>query len=374
MRKLWRFEVASNVNRRGSSIPLTGVLATFLVAGLLLTLCGCAPEGSTTSGPKLVLNGAGATFPAPVYSVWAYNYSESTGERVLINYQGTGSGAGINQLKEGTIDFAGCDYPQTTEDLREQKLHQFPMLGGGIVLVVNIPGIEGDKLRLTPETLSRIFLGEIVTWNDPALQADNKDLTLPQLPITVVHRSDASGTSFLFTQYLSAVSDQWRETAGAGPAINWPVGIGGQKNPGVCSAVGKTAGAIGYTEYTFALESKLACACLRNSFGTFVKPNPESFASALTAQADSGQETQAAFAIQKNENDWPIVGITWIVMRDSLDETRKKELENYFKWCFDEGQTTAEKLHYIIMPAPNAEVESEGVNDAERKSQTEEQQ
>ena len=189
------------------------------------------------SAADLSISGAGASFPAPVYRVWTYNYGESTGNRIEINYQSSGSGAGINQVRDRTVDFGGTDNPLTREELDKAGLCQFPMLTGGVVVVVNLRGVKPNALRLDRKTLADIFLGKITAWNDPAIRALNPELRLPKVRITVVRRSDSSGTSFIFTNYLTKISKEWAERVGCGPAVNWPVGIGGQKNPGVCNNV-----------------------------------------------------------------------------------------------------------------------------------------
>ena len=224
-----------------------------MAAAAVLTVTGCSESNKTT------LNGAGASFPAPVYQNWTHSYSQ-TNPAVQVNYQSLGSGAGINQIKAGTVDFAGSDNPLTLEEQNKAGLVQFPMLTGGVVVIVNIPGVNNNQLKLSRSNLADIFLGKITKWNDPKLLKDNPGL--PDLAITVVRRADASGTSFIFTNYLSKISAEWQKIAGCGSSVKWPVGIGGQKNPGVCNNVAKIKGAIGYTEYTYAVEAKLAMAQL----------------------------------------------------------------------------------------------------------------
>ncbi|MBR5186765.1 MAG: phosphate ABC transporter substrate-binding protein PstS, partial [Akkermansia sp.] len=220
----------------------------------------------TLAQAETTITGAGASFPAPVYQKWTYAYSQQNPD-TQVTYQSMGSGAGLNQIKAGTVDFAGSDNPLTLEQQNEAGLEQYPMLTGGVVVIVNIPGVKDNQLKLSQDVLARIFLGEITSWNDPAIKALNPKLKLPKLKITVVRRADSSGTSFIFTNYLSKISADWKKKVGQGSAVKWPVGIGGQKNPGVCNNVARTRGAIGYTEYTYAVEAKLACAMLENASG-----------------------------------------------------------------------------------------------------------
>lgn len=229
---------------------------------------------AAASGADISINGAGASFPAPVYRVWSYNFGQSTGGKIEVNYQSSGSGAGINQIKDRTIDFGGSDNPLTKEELDKANLCQFPMLTGGVVVIANLRGVKPGALKLDQPTLAGIFLGRITRWNDPAIAALNPGVKLPKIKITVVRRSDSSGTSFIFTNYLSKISKEWNDTVGAGPAVKWPVGIGGQKNPGVCNNVARINGSIGYTEYTYAVEAKLSMVALKNKDGNFVAPTP----------------------------------------------------------------------------------------------------
>ncbi|MDO5566331.1 MAG: phosphate ABC transporter substrate-binding protein PstS [Planctomycetia bacterium] len=324
--------------------------------GVGLTGCGPSDNSDGTDDPgskqgQVVLSGAGATFPSPVYASWTYNYTESTKNQVLVNYQGTGSGAGINQLKAGTVDFAGTDAPLTQSELDEAGLIQFPMLSGGVVVVVNLPGIENGKLKLSQKTLADIFMGKIQKWNDPVVVKENPKTTLPESDITVVHRSDSSGTSFLFTHYLAQISPEWKEKVGEGKTVNWPVGIGGQKNPGVCNNVAKISGAIGYTEYTYAVETKLAMASLENAAGQYVTPSIESFTEALKSASWKAEE--GFYQVVTNasgEKSYPLVGITYILLNKDLESTKKDNLVNYIDWCFDAGKNIAVKMNYVPIP------------------------
>ncbi len=296
------------------------------------------------------LTGAGASFPAPVYQKWTYQYSrENPG--TTITYQSLGSGAGLNQIKAGTIDFAGSDNPLTAQQQKEAGLIQFPMLTGGVVVIVNLPGVKDGQLKLSKDVLSRIYLGDITRWNDKAVAALNPGVKLPSLKITVVHRSDSSGTSFIFTNYLSKISPRWKEQVGQGSSVKWPVGIGGQKNPGVCNNVARIKGAIGYTEYTYAVESRLACASLENADGNFVKARPDTF-SAASSSAD--WKNAPGFYMELTNvpgaNSWPITGVTYILMRQDTPAARREALGRYFRWCYSKGASAASQLHYVPLP------------------------
>lgn len=298
----------------------------------------------------VAITGAGASFPAPVYRQWTYSYSEQN-PGIQITYQSVGSGAGLNQIKSGTVDFAGTDSPLTLQQQEESGLVQFPMLTGGVVVIVNVPGVKDSQLILSKEVLADIYLGKIRFWNDPAIKALNPGLRLPKLKITVVHRSDSSGTSFIFTNYLSKVSPAWKSQVGQGSSVKWPVGIGGQKNPGVCNTVSKVRGSIGYTEYTYAVEAKLACACLENAAGNYVAPSQDSF-SAAAACAD--WKNAPGFYMELTNvpgaKSWPITGVTYILLRKDTPDNVKKTLRDYFMWCYTDGAATAKKLNYVALP------------------------
>ena len=298
------------------------------------------------------INGAGASFPAPVYRAWTYGFSQSTGEKIRVNYQSSGSGAGINQIKDGTVDFGGTDNPLTRKELDAANLCQFPMLTGGVVVIVNIRGVKPNTLQLDQETLAGIYLGQIKKWNDPKIVALNPGVKLPKRNIVVVRRSDSSGTSFIFTNYLSKISKEWRDKVGAGPAVNWPVGIGGQKNPGVCNNVARSRGAIGYTEYTYAKEYKLPMAQLRNRAGKFVVAAPEAFSAAgANADWENAPGFQLELTDQPGEASWPITGVTYLLMPEKLDPAKRDALLKYVNWCFTTGSATASRLDYVPLPA-----------------------
>lgn len=267
---------------------------------------------------RLELNGAGGSFPAPLYQKWCYAYTQA-GLGAKVNYQSVGSSAGISQIKAGTVDFAGTDAPLTADACKAAGLEQFHMVSGAVVPAVNLPGVADGALTLDGATLADIYLGKVTRWNDAKIAALNPGVKLPDLKITVVHRGDGSGTTHIFTTYLSAVSPEWKERFGAATQLKWPCGIAGQKNPGVCNNVRRIKGAIGYTEYTFALESKLSVAHLA--------------VNGKTAAPDAA--------------DWPILGKTYILTRNDTPAEKKAALQAYFDWCFANGGETAKKLHYI---------------------------
>ena len=296
------------------------------------------------------LNGAGASFPAPVYRVWTYNYKKA--EKVKVNYQSVGSGAGINQIKSKTVDFGASDKPLKKAELDKSGLIQFPMLMGGVVVVANVPGIGNNQLKLDGQTLADIFSGKITKWDDPKIVAMNKGLNIPSIPITVVHRSDGSGTTWIFTNYLCKVSKSWKEKIGNGKAVKWPVGIGGQKNPGVANNVKRVSGGIGYIEYTYAVESRIPTIMLKNKNSKFVKPNLNSFqAAGANADWENAPGYYMVLTNQPGANSWPITGVTYILIYKKQPSTAKaKSLLKYFSWCYTQGAHTAAKLQYVPIP------------------------
>ncbi len=329
-------------------------ITALVPAVMALFAAGC-------SDAKTTLNGAGASFPAPVYQSWTHTYSQSN-PGVQVNYQSLGSGAGINQIKAGTVDFAGTDNPLTLEEQNQANLVQFPMLTGGVVVIVNLPGLKDCEMRLDRATLADIFLGKVAKWNDARLKALNPGLALPDLDITVVRRADASGTTYIFTNYLSKISKEWRDKVGCGPSVQWPVGIGGQKNPGVCNNVLKINGAIGYTEYTYAVEAKLAAVQLENQSGKFVAPSPDGFAaSAANADWQNAPGFYMVLTDQPGEDSWPITGVTYILIRKDCDPAKRAELVRYFGWCLSSGAAAARQLNYVPLPENVAAIVTEKV-------------
>lgn len=317
----------------------------FVVCALLTT-----GSFSGSFAKTVKINGAGATFPYPVYAQWAYKYKSLAD--VEINYQSIGSGGGIAQIKAKTVHFGGSDAPMTPEELAESGLIQFPMVVGGVVPVVKIQGITEGRLRLTPELLAAIYLGKITKWNDAAIQKVNEGLKLPDTDITVVHRADGSGTTWIFTNYLDKVSKEWHDTVGCGKAVEWPAGVGGKGNEGVSAYVDKINGSIGYVEYAYAIQSKLVYTLLQNRAGQFVAPTIETF-QAATANAD--WENAPGFYMvltdQPGDTSWPITGATFMLLhKKQEDAALAKALFAYFDWCFRHGSDIAESLHYVPIP------------------------
>lgn len=321
-----------------------------MIKEILIGSLATVSAAASANADVLTLNGAGASFPAPVYQLWTYAYTQ-TG-KAKVNYQSLGSGAGLSQIKAGTVDFAGTDNPLTIEEQAEAGLIQFPMLTGGVVVIVNVPGVKSGELKLSRAVLADIFLGKISNWNDPAIAALNPGVKLPKsLPITVVRRSDSSGTTFIFTDYLSKISGEWKDKIGAGSSVKWPVGIGGQKNPGVCNNVAKIRGGIGYTEYTYAVEAKLNCAQLENREGKFVAPAAANFAaSAANADWNNAPGFLMMLTDQPGADSWPITGVTYILLRKDTSAERREALKDYFNWCFTDGAASASRLNYVPIP------------------------
>lgn len=304
-----------------------------------------------TPAQALTINGAGASFPYPVYSRWAYKYKNLKG--VEINYQSIGSGGGIAQIKAKTVSFGGTDKPLKIDEQKEHDLLMFPMLIGGIVPVVNVKGVKSGQLKLTPELLAAVFLNKITSWDDPAIKKVNPKLNLPRQAITIVHRADGSGTTWLFTHYLSQISPEWKEKIGYGKVVSWPTGIGAKGNEGVAANVKRIAGSIGYVEYAYAIKGKLTYAQLQNRAGKFVTPSIESFQSAA-AYADwkSAPGYYLVLTDQPGDKTWPIVGATFILIHKTQPDPQVgKAMLEYFDWCFKHGDKIAKDLHYVPLPA-----------------------
>ena len=295
------------------------------------------------------ITGAGATFPAPIYGKWAEAYHKATGNK--INYQSIGSGGGIKQITAKTVDFGASDMPLTPENLNKDGLMQFPAVIGGEVLVVNIAGIKPGEMRLTPALLADIYLGKIVKWNDKAIAELNPKLSLPDQAIAVVRRADGSGTTFIFTNYLSKVSPEWKQKVGEGTAVQWPVGLGGKGNEGVSAFVQRIPGAIGYVEYAYAKQNKMAYTLLQNAAGNYPLPDDTSF-KAAAAYADWSKS--AFYEILTNEpgkDSWPITGATFILMQKVQDKPAQAgEVLKFFEWAFKNGGKMADELDYVALP------------------------
>jgi phosphate transport system substrate-binding protein len=296
------------------------------------------------------ITGAGATFPYPVYSKWAYMYNRETGVR--LNYQSIGSGGGIKQIKAKTVDFGASDAPMKPTEMNEFGLLQFPMIMGGVVPVVHITGIGAGRMKLSATNLADIYLGKITRWNDPRLTGDNPGLALPGEDITVVHRADGSGTTWIFTNYLSKVSSEWQEKVGNDKAVQWPVGLGGKGNEGVAAFVGKIDGSIGYVEYAYALQNRMASVLLKNHDGNFVAPTAENFqAAAAGADWTHAEGYYMVLTDQPGADSWPITGASFILMyKNQINAQQAKEVLKFFDWSYRKGGEAAMSLDYVPMP------------------------
>ncbi|MDA8165764.1 MAG: phosphate ABC transporter substrate-binding protein PstS [Desulfobacteraceae bacterium] len=323
----------------------TGKIKTLLIAGAAVVGLSLPAMAATT------ITGAGATFPYPVYSKWAYEYNQKTG--VALNYQSIGSGGGIKQIEAKTVDFGASDAPQKPEMLDKYGLQQWPMILGGVVPVVNIKGVGNEQMKLAPATLADIYLGKITKWNDPRIKADNPGLSLPAAAITVVHRADGSGTTWIFTNYLSKVSNEWKSKVGNDTSVQWPVGLGGKGNEGVAAYAGKVNGAIGYVEYAYALQNKMAAVLLKNHDGKFVAPTAENFqAAAAGADWAHAKGYYMVLTDQPGANSWPISGASFILMyKSQTNPAQAKEVLKFFDWSYKNGQKAAMSLDYVPIPA-----------------------
>jgi phosphate transport system substrate-binding protein len=296
------------------------------------------------------ITGAGATFPYPVYSQWANQYNKVTG--VELNYQSIGSGGGIAQIKAKTVDFGASDAPLTKAELDEVGLFQFPMIMGGVVPVVHISGVNPGQLKLTPALLADIYLGKIKNWSDPALKKANPGVNLPNKGITVVHRSDGSGTTWIYTNYLDKVSSEWHQKVGTDKAVQWPTGVGGKGNEGVAGYVQRINGSIGYVEYAYAIQNKMTYAQLQNKAGNFVSPTiPTFMAAASNADWQHAPGLYMVLTDQPGKDSWPITGASYIlVYKHPSDPGKVKDVLKFFDWSYHNGQDAAEKLAYVPIP------------------------
>ncbi|MDI9240447.1 phosphate ABC transporter substrate-binding protein PstS [Lysobacter sp. LF1] len=337
-----------------------------LTVVIALTVAACKPAGENAQAPAGEANapaaapagdkvaaqitGAGATFIYPLISKWSDDYNKATGAKV--NYQSIGSGGGIAQIKAGTVDFGSSDKPLPSDELAAAGLGQFPSAIGGVVPVVNVEGIEAGKLRLTGPLLADIFMGKITTWNDAAIAAVNPGVTLPATKINLVHRSDGSGTTFNFTNYLSKVSADWKGKVGEGTSVQWPGGVGGKGNEGVASYVKQIKGSIGYVELAYALQNQMAYASLQNAAGNWVQPNAESFqAAAAGADWANAKDFNLVITNASGAQAWPITATNFILMyKQPKDATRSADTRAFFKWAFENGQPQAKTLDYVPLP------------------------
>ncbi len=322
---------------------LRAVLGAALVgAAACLSLSVSAQAGEIT--------GAGATFPYPAYAKWAAAYKDASG--ISLNYQSIGSGGGIKQIKSKTVDFGASDMPLEPKDLNEAGLFQWPMIMGGVVPVVNIPGVSAGQVMLTGPVLADLYLGKITKWNDPAIAKLNPGVKLPDLAVAVVHRSDGSGTTFLFSSYLSQVSSEWDSKVGANTAVEWPVGIGGKGNEGVANFTGQTPGAVGYVEYAYALQNKLAFTKMMSRDGKALAPDMKAFQSAA-ANADwaNAPGFRLVLVNQPGQDSWPITGASFILLHKAPDKpAQAKEVLKFFDWAYHNGGKAAEELAYVPIP------------------------
>ena len=294
------------------------------------------------------VTGAGATFPAPLYAKWADAYNKATG--LKINYQSVGSGAGLRQIRGKTVDFGASDMPLSDADLAKDGLIQFPTVIGGVVPVVNVRGITAGQLRLNGQVLGDIYLGKVTRWNDPAITALNPGVPLPDAAIAPVRRADGSGTTFIFTNYLSKVNPEWKSRVGEGTAVNWPTGAGGKGNEGVAAFVQRLPNSIGYVEYSYAVTNKMASVQMRNQAGNFVRPDDVSF-KAAAAGADWTKSFNQILPEQPGAQSWPITGATFIMMHTRQDKVPQASASlKFFEWAFNNGDAMATQLEYVPLP------------------------
>ncbi len=317
---------------------------------LIIGITAAAAVAFADASRATDITGAGATFPYPIYAKWADAYKTQTG--IGMNYQSIGSGGGIKQITAKTVDFGASDMPLKPEELEKNGLMQFPTVVGGVVPVINVNGIETGKLKLTGSLLAAIYLGKITKWNDPALTGLNADLKLPDENITVVHRSDGSGTSFIFTNYLSKASDEWKSSVGEGTAVSWKTGTGGKGNEGVASYVQRIKNSIGYVEYAYALQNKMNYVQMKNRDGQFVKPDENSFkAAAAGAHWDKAPGFYEILTDEAGKDSWPISGATFILMHKVQEKPETgAEVLKFFDWAYDKGGKMAADLDYVPLP------------------------
>ncbi len=295
------------------------------------------------------VTGAGATFPAPLYAKWASEYNKATG--VKVNYQSVGSGAGIKQIDAKTVAFGASDMPLKDEDLAKKGQLQFPTVIGGVVPVVNIKGINPGQLKLNGQVLGDIYLGKITKWNDAAIKSLNPGLALPDADIAPVRRADGSGTTFIFTNYLSKVNAEWKAKVGEGTAVNWPAGAGGKGNEGVAAFVNRLPNSIGYVEYAYVKQNKMTYALMQNSAGNFVSPDDTAF-KAAAAGADWAKSFYQILTNQPGKDSWPLTGATFILMHKAQDKPAEAASTlKFFAWAYKNGDKMADDLEYVAMPA-----------------------
>jgi phosphate transport system substrate-binding protein len=303
---------------------------------------------SITAFAQTTINGAGATFPAPLYSKWADAYNKATNIRV--NYQSVGSGAGLKQIEARTVTFGASDMPLTDDRLAAMGVFQFPTVIGGVVPVINLKGVEPGSMRLSGTVMADIFLGKIKRWNDPAITALNPALKLPDQDIVVVRRADGSGTTFIWTNYLSKVSKEFKDTIGEGTAVNWKVGAGGKGNEGVAAMVRQLPGTLGYVEYAYVKQTKMNWVNVQNAAGTWVAPTEDNF-KAAAANADWNRTYFQILTDQKGRDAWPLTGATFILVHVKPEKPEDvKATLTFFDWAFENGDKMADELDYVVLP------------------------
>ncbi|QDZ28342.1 phosphate ABC transporter substrate-binding protein PstS [Noviherbaspirillum sp. UKPF54] len=318
---------------------------------LSVTLAAAGAVAVFSSAFAADITGAGATFPYPIYAKWAEEYKKASGNG--LNYQSIGSGGGIKQIKAKTVDFGASDMPLKEEELNESGLMQFPAIMGGVVPVVNLEGVAPGQLKLTGQVLADIYLGKVAKWNASEIASLNPGVKLPAEDITVVHRADGSGTSFLFTDFLSKVNPEFKTKVGAGTAVKWPVGVGGKGNEGVAANVQRIKNSIGYVEYAYAKKNKMAYTQLKNRDGQFVQPDDDTF-KAAAAGAEWAKTPGFAVVLtdQAGKHSWPITGASFILMHKAqADAAKGKEVLKFFDWAYKNGDKMAADLDYVSMPA-----------------------
>ncbi|HKN23442.1 MAG TPA: phosphate ABC transporter substrate-binding protein PstS [Candidatus Acidoferrum sp.] len=335
--------------------------ALMLAAGLVLGVLCFAQNG-------LLINGAGASFPYPIYSKWFDMYHQKNAS-INFNYQSVGSGAGIRQVTEGTVDFGASDGPMTDEqikayqDKRGSEILHFPTVLGAVVPTYNVPGVSG-ALNFTPEALAGIYLGKITKWNDPAIAGANAGVKLPAQDIVVVHRSDGSGTTYIWTDYLSKVSDEWKSKVSKSTAVNWPVGLGGKGNEGVAGLVKQTPDAIGYVELIYAVQNNIPYGTVKNSSGNLVKAD---LASVTAAAAGAAKDMPADFRVSitnaPGKTAYPISSFTWLLIPSKIQDAGKRDaIKGFLKWMLTDGQSSTEQLSYAKLPKEVVEKELKAIN------------
>lgn len=319
-------------------VNMKRVMISFVLGAMMLPLSAMAQD----------ITGAGASFPAPLYTKWASDYNKATG--VKINYQSVGSGAGLRQIEAKTVDFGASDMPLKDDELKAKGLVQFPTVIGGVVPVINVTGIKPGEMKLTGQVLGDIFLGKITKWNDAAIKSLNPSLNLPDAVISPVRRADGSGTTFIFTNYLSKVNAEWKSKVGEGTAVNWPVGAGGKGNEGVAAFVSRLPNSIGYVEYAYVKQNKMNFAQVQNAAGTFVSPDDATF-KAAAAGADWTKSFYQILTNQAGKDAWPISGATFILMQAKQDKPANATATlKFFDWAYANGDASAEALDYVPMP------------------------